>query len=141
MKLQKQFLLFCAVGVAGLAVDIGVLYTLAPELNWYLARLVSFVCAATATWALNRKFTFEAQEAKCWSAVARQYLGYLSAMVVGGAINYACYVVVMAMFSGPFVAAAGVAVGSVAGLLANFTLARQAVFRRARTNAGQSASH
>ena len=133
MKLQKQFLLFCAVGVAGLVVDIGVLYALAPELNWYLARLVSFICAATSTWALNRKFTFEAQNDGSRSAVARQYLEYLSAMVVGGAINFACYVVVMALFKGPTIAAAGVAVGSVAGLLANFTLARQAVFRKART--------
>lgn len=137
MKVQKQFLLFCAVGVAGLAVDIGVLYALAPELNWYLARLVSFIGAATTTWALNRKFTFEAQVATPWSAVARQYVGYLSAMVVGGTINYACYVAVMTMFTGPAVAAAGVAVGSVAGLFANFALARQAVFRRARVNPSQ----
>jgi putative flippase GtrA len=137
MKLQKQFLLFCAVGVAGLAVDISVLYALAPELNWYLARLVSFVAAATTTWALNRKFTFEAQVAAPWSAIARQYVGYLSAMVVGGTINYACYVAVMAMFTGPAVAAAGVAVGSVAGLFANFALARQAVFRSARVNPSQ----
>lgn len=129
MKRRKQFVLFCAVGVVGLAVDIGVLYALAPQLDWYVARLVSFVCAATATWALNRRFTFEAQLPKPLSGLAQQYLGYLSAMVLGGAINYACYVAVIAFFEGPAVAAAGVALGSVAGLFANFTLARKAVFR------------
>ena len=106
MKLQRQFLFFCAVGVAGLVVDVGVLYALAPWLDWYLARLVSFLCAATATWALNRRFTFQARQAEPPSRVARQYLGYLSAMAVGGAINYACYVAVMACFKGPAVAAA-----------------------------------
>ncbi len=130
MKLRKQFLLFCAVGVAGLVVDIGVLYALAPELNWYLARLVSFLCAATVTWALNRRFTFDAQLAESLSSIARQYLGYLCAMGVGGAINYACYVAVMAVLNGPAVAAAGVALGSVAGLFANFAMAKRAVFRK-----------
>ena len=42
MKAGREFLLFAAAGVAGLGVDVGVLYLAAPVLGWYLARVLSF---------------------------------------------------------------------------------------------------
>jgi hypothetical protein len=56
----------------------------------------------------------------------------------GGAINFAVYVFVVATLSGdrglpaefgPFIPYLGVALGSISGLVANFTLSKRFVFR------------
>ena len=64
MKAGREFLLFAAVGVVGFGVDVAVLYLVAPLLGWYGARVLSFIAAATATWALNRRYTFGARHSE-----------------------------------------------------------------------------
>ena len=125
MKLGRQFLSFAVVGAIGFVVDVAVLYLVAPLLGWYGARLVSFLAAATATWALNRRYTFRRSEA----SVLREYLGYLVTMLGGAVVNYGAYVLVLRWFAGPWAPAAGVALGSCAGLVVNFLSARYLVFR------------
>jgi putative flippase GtrA len=134
----RQLLLFAVAGVIGLAVDMGVLYLLAPLLahgfappfNWYAARVLSFICAATATWLFNRRFTFAgARAASLW----RQWLAYLSAMLGGAAVNYAVYVLALRLLAEPLgllAPAASVALGSLAGMGVNFLSARHLIFRR-----------
>ena len=58
MKLAREFLSFAVVGTIGFVVDLGVLYVVAPTLGWYGGRVLSFLAAASVTWALNRRFTF-----------------------------------------------------------------------------------
>jgi putative flippase GtrA len=130
MKASREFLFFAAAGVTGLGVDVGVLYLAAPWLGWYLARVLSFVAAATATWALNRRYTFAARH----SGVSRlcEYLGYLLTMLGGAVVNYGVYVLVLHALAGPWVPAAGVALGSVAGLALNFLSARYLIFKSPR---------
>jgi putative flippase GtrA len=129
MRLTRQIVWFCVAGVIGLAVDLAVLYASAPWLNWYGARIVSFLSAATATWAFNRRLTFhDGGRTASIQFVALQYLRYLAAMLVGGGVNYSVYVLVLNSYSGVGGPALGVAAGSLAGLVINFTLARYAVF-------------
>jgi len=128
MKLGRQFLSFAVVGAIGFVVDVAVLYLVAPLLGWYGARVLSFLAAATATWALNRRYTFRRSEA----SVLREYLGYLVTMLGGAVVNYGAYVLVLHWATGPWVPAAGVALGSCAGLVVNFLSARYLVFKPPR---------
>lgn len=130
MKIGREFLSFAVVGAAGFVVDVVVLYLLAPLLGWYGARVLSFLAAATATWALNRRYTFSARRANNGSgSVLREYLGYLVTMLGGAVVNYGAYVLVLHEMSGAWAPALGVALGSCAGLVVNFLSARYLVFR------------
>jgi putative flippase GtrA len=144
--MSRQFLLFCVAGVLGLVVDTAVLYATAPWLGWYGARLLSFWCAASTTWAFNRRFTFVTPNresltaAETTSQELAQYLRYLASMLLGGAVNYAIYVATLKGFGlnantawmgielSPWLGMIGVALGSIGGLLFNFASARYFVF-------------
>jgi len=56
----KQFIKFGMVGIIGFFVDSYALYGFMDflGLDLYVGRLASYLVAATATWALNRIFTF-----------------------------------------------------------------------------------
>jgi len=129
-KAGREFLRFAAVGAAGFVVDVAVLYLAAPWLGWYGARVLSFLVAATATWALNRRYTFTARHSG--TSIVREYLGYLVTMLGGAVVNYGAYVGVLHAFEGRWVPALGVAAGSCAGLVVNFLAARHLVFKARR---------
>ena len=133
-RLVGQFARFGMVGIAGLLVDLGVLFVTAPWLGWYGGRAISFWAAASATWWLNRRFTFAPATAESTvvtkGAVGGEYLRYLGSMMVGAALNYGAYVLVLHFVQGPKAPALGVVVGSLAGMFANFIAARQFVFRQ-----------
>lgn len=122
----RRLFLFGVAGVLGFVVDVGVLYLLAPWLGWYAARVLSFLAAATATWAFNRRFTFAVgRPASLW----REYVSYVVAMLGGAAVNYAVYVLTLHTVQGPWAAALGVALGSLCGMVVNYLSARHLVFR------------
>jgi len=122
----RQLIRFALVGVAGLLVDVAVLYLLAPLCGWYAGRVLSFIAAATCTWLLNRTFTFEPTgHAPVW----REYLHYLVSMLGGAAVNYLTYVLTLHWLDIAAAPAVGVALGSLAGMTVNFTAARYFVFR------------
>ncbi len=130
MKLWREFLRFSVVGVIGFGVDVAVLYAAAPLMGWHAARVLSFLAAATTTWALNRRITFQAASSVTGVRnVWRQYLRYLFTMLGGGAINYLVYATTLHFSAGTGTPALGVALGSIAGLFANFASARYLVFR------------
>ncbi|UVH57239.1 GtrA family protein [Variovorax paradoxus] len=131
MKIGRELLSFALVGVIGLVVDVVVLYLLAPLLGWYGARVVSFLAAATTTWAFNRRYTF-APSASAGRSLWREYLGYLATMAAGAVLNYGAYVLTLHWVEGRWAAALGVALGSLAGMSANFLSARYLVFRSHR---------
>ena len=127
--LLGQLIRFSIIGVIGFVVDASALYAVIYGLGAdpYTGRVISFLCAATATWWLNRRFTFpDARD----SAAHRQWAIFVAFMVVGAAFNYGAYAAVV--FYGPAHALtplAGVAVGSLAGLAVNFTTSKLFVFR------------
>ncbi len=125
----RQFISFAMVGVVGFLVDAGALQiALVVGLGLYLGRVVSYLMAASATWLLNRRYTFKgASEGSAWSEWARFVLSQLS----GATVNLTVYGLLV--YSSPFVArnpVIGVALGSIAGMLINFIAARSFAFRR-----------
>ena len=122
-----QFLRFGVVGTVGFVVDTAVLYAgLAVGLGLYSGRAVSYVAAATTTWALNRAWTFRGRSE---GGVARQWALFLVVNLIGFACNYGTYAALVAGV--PAVAEApvlGVAAGALAGMIGNFLLSRRYVF-------------
>lgn len=134
--MRGQVLRFALVGVAGLLVDLLVLYVaLAAGAGWYGGRVLSFLCAVLVTWQINRRFTFQAGRGD--TSLWREWWRYLLAMSAGGAINYATYsllVYLAARWLAPhLLALLGVCAGSLAGMSANFIGARYFVFQEKHT--------
>ncbi len=125
--LAQEFLRFGVVGVVGFVVDAGVLYgMLALGAGLYGGRAISYVAAATATWALNRVWTFRGRGG---GPVHRQWALFLVVNLLGFALNYGTYAVLVTFV--PVVAAhpvLGVAAGAIAGMFTNFALSRRLVF-------------
>jgi putative flippase GtrA len=122
-----QFLKFGVVGTIGFVVDTAVLYAgLALGLGLYSGRAVSYLAAATTTWALNRAWTFRGQgSGPAW----RQWAVFVAINLIGFACNYGTYAALVAFV--PLVAqhpVIGVAAGSLAGMVGNFVLSRRFVF-------------
>lgn len=126
-----QFLRFGVVGTLGFLVDAGVLMVMiALGLGPYAGRVISYVAAASATFALNRAWTF--RERRGTGRVAAQWTRFLLVNLIGFAANYGTYALLLAAV--PLVArqpVLGVAAGSVAGMFLNFALSRRLVFRAA----------
>ena len=129
---SQQLLRFAAVGAAGFFVDAGALMlaTKGFGLGLYSGRVFSYLCAATFTWICNRRFTFTGIDHR---PAAVQWLRFLGANALGGAVNYGVYAALVTVSAA--VAAwpvAGVAAGSVAGLIFNFAISKFWVFRPQR---------
>jgi putative flippase GtrA len=128
----RQALRFAAVGVLGFLVDAGVLMATRslPGLNLYSGRAVSFLAAVTATWALNRSFTFKEHASP---SMLKEWVRFCAANALGGAVNLGVYAwlvnSVSLVHNSPVL---GVAAGSLSGLAVNFTLSRVFVFRAHR---------
>lgn len=129
MSQLAQISRFAVVGVIAAAVDMAVVEAMIrfAGADPYSARVVSYLAAATAAWAMNRHFTFRKSDR---SGAFEQWLRYLGSNLVGGLVNYAVYALLIAtlpVFARyPF---AAVAVGSLAGMAFNYTASRQFVFR------------
>jgi putative flippase GtrA len=117
---------FIVVGTLGFAIDGGLLYLLVRSgVDPYLARALSFPPAVTATWYLNRVWTFAARQ----GAARRQYARYLAVQLVGALSNYGVYAAILSLgHRSPEGALAALAAGSLAGLVINFAGARALVF-------------
>jgi putative flippase GtrA len=130
-----QFLRFGVVGTVGFVVDTAVLYAgLGAGLGLYGGRALSYLVAATTTWALNRAWTFRGQGE---GPAMRQWALFVVLNLVGFAFNYGTYA---ALVAGSAVVAQhpviGVAAGSLAGMVGNFVLSRRFVFGGTRGPSG-----
>lgn len=125
---MTQFLRFCVVGTVGFAIDAGILQLLvsAMDANPYFARVISFLAAASVTWLLNRRYTFELEH----GATRAEWARYTSFMVFGALVNYGAFAFLITVWefahAQPWL---GVAVGSIAGLGINFLTSRLLVFQ------------
>jgi putative flippase GtrA len=124
----RQFLRFGLIGTAGVFVDGSALYGAMHGLGLghYSGRILSWLIAATFTWSMNRRFTFEDDR-----PALVQWMKFLAANAVGGLVNYGVYCLLV--YFSPLVAAypiIGVGVGSIAGLFFNFTASKWVVFRK-----------
>ncbi|MCX7372912.1 MAG: GtrA family protein [Alphaproteobacteria bacterium] len=124
-----QFFRFGVVGTLGFVVDSAVLLAML----WlgagpYGGRVVSYVAAASTTWAVNRAWTF--RDAARDTPAARQWGVFVALNLLGFVANYGVYAALITwtetVRSWPVL---GVAAGSVAGMFINFSVARTIVFR------------
>jgi putative flippase GtrA len=125
----RRFWRFCVVGAAAYGVDAGLLMALVSALgmNPYGARVASFLAAATFTWWLNRRFTFEVAH----RPTRAEWTAYVALMALGAAVNYATYAAAITWW--PLAREhlwLAVALGSIAGLGINFSTSKR-LFARA----------
>lgn len=127
---MNQLLRFCVVGAVGFVIDAGILQllVLGAHANPYAARVASFMVAASATWLMNRRYTFAATR----HPTRMEWLRYIGFMSLGALVNYGVFALCIAFWASaraqPWL---GVAVGSVASLGLNFTTSRL-LFRKGR---------
>ncbi|GMN03774.1 GtrA family protein [Erythrobacter sp. MTPC3] len=123
-----RFARFALVGAAGFLVDIATLYgALAIGLGLYLGRAVSYLSAATFTWAVNRRFTFSTSA----SPSLAEWFRFVLANASGGLVNYITYAALVTWAAGLLAhPALAVACGSVAGLAVNYAASERFVFRK-----------
>lgn len=132
MIVVRQLVLFGIAGVLGFVVDAGVLRALVSgaHANAYVARLLSFLCAATATWLFNRHHTFRGVRKY---SLFGEWSRYLLAMCGGFALNYAVYAFlyyhVDRVRTWPEI---GVAAGSLGGMLVNYLVSRYWIYSHRR---------
>ncbi|MDB5413078.1 MAG: GtrA family protein [Rubritepida sp.] len=129
-KMIPQFLRFGVVGTVGFLVDAAVLTALLwAGFGPYGGRVVSYLAAASTTFALNRAWTF--RTASRDAPVAAQWGRFVALNMVGFVANYGTYA---ALIAGNAVVArypvVGVAAGSFAGMFINFGLSRRYVFKQ-----------
>lgn len=131
MRGWRQIAMFAVVGTAGFVADVAVLYSVALVLNWYAARIVSFILAATLTWYLNRNSTFrsEASQQTAPSTWHKEWKKYLATVSAGAVVNYALYAGVIQTWNHMAAPGAGVALGSIGGMILNFLAVRRWVYR------------
>jgi putative flippase GtrA len=118
---------FALVGLLGYVVDTLVLLLLVGlGGGLYLSRLGSWLTAASTTWLCNRRFTY----ANSSPARLQQWSRFLAANSIGATVNYACYALLVSNLSlfNQYLPLA-VAVGSLAGMLFNYTASSCWVFR------------
>ena len=122
---------FLLVGAVGFAIDGGLLSWLLGQ-GWSIvqARGVSFLAAVSATWWLNRTWTFQAAQK---SALRREYLLYFATQVGGALINLLVFFVLVHAFESlrhkPMIP---LAAGAVVAIAFNFSISRLVVFNRPR---------
>ncbi len=128
LALIRQMLAFGVVGVGGFVIDAGTLY-LARWLGsgLILGRLISYVTAATSTWALNRRFTFTSRQTQ---SLSHEWALFMISQLAGAAFNIGAYAWLVTtstlVTAQPII---GVAAGSLAGMLVNFFVAKKFVFQ------------
>jgi len=109
---------FAIVGAGGFFIDLSILLLLTSHaFNPYIARLISFLVAATCTWLLNRIFTFSVEN----KTTLREWWYYILIMATGGLANYTVYALFIYWLGhGQWQYAFGVVLGSLPGLCINF---------------------
>jgi len=129
--LFKQFISFGLVGVLGFLVDAGTYYLSASFIdNPYICRLISYFCAVTFTWIINRVFTFNKlfkDEKK--SILLLEWMKFFTSQIFGFIVNYSTFSLLV--YSFPFffdTPILAIAAGSLAGLTVNFFMARLFIF-------------
>jgi len=131
MRLRREIALFAVGGILGLLVDALVVQLLTSVAGWnpYLARVLSFLLAATFTWWWNRRYTFA--DRRSGHAASAEWLRWLVLMGGGALVNYGVYALLLLNFPAlhPWPALAAAA-GSAVAALVNFSAARGMLFRR-----------
>lgn len=126
--MSREFFRFAFIGALGFIVDALALVFAREIMGWglYVGRIFSYLIAASFTWFCNRKYTFRSQD----DFLLGEWFRFLNANALGGVVNYLVYAAAIRVAGeeGYFYIVA-VGLGSLSGLLFNFTMSRKLVFR------------
>lgn len=130
-RLQQlpRFLRFAIVGAAGFFVDVAILLVCMRMFDTgpYLGRMISYMCAATCTWYMNRSFTFADNQG---SHRGKEWFLFVLCSSLAGLLNYGAFAIfVYLVGQNVWSPTVGVGLGACAGLLVNYTLSKRLVFR------------
>jgi putative flippase GtrA len=124
---MKKFIRFVIVGATGFLVDAGTLWLLLTfsPLGPLSARVIAIALAMTATWLLNRSFTFGASK----RSMVVEGFRYGVIAVITSLVNYGIYagLLIMAPLLSPY---AALVFASIAAMLFSFFGYSRFVFRR-----------
>ena len=122
-----DFLRFGIVGAAGFVVNTACVYALRGLIGLPAAGVLAWALSATVTWWLNRSWTFAGRGA---GAMHHQWLRFISVNFLGFILYYTTFLILISHFrlcaAQPVIAIFG---GVLVGMVSNFTLSRQLVFR------------
>lgn len=127
--LLGQIWRFGLVGIVGYIVNAGLVESLVLSMGPIRAQMLAFPAAVSVTWWLNRNYTFGASQ----HSIHYEWLRYVLANMLGWAANNGAYL--WMIFSIPLAyrhPALAVAVGSLAGMVLNFSASRLIVFKKVR---------
>ena len=128
--LLLEIMHFCTVGCSGLCIDIAIfmLAVYGLGIHHLLAKIISFLTAASSNWALNRRFSFPAAHR---ARRDKQWMNFILVSGSGALLNLLIYWYLISSFAqmatAPFIAVAAAAVATAAW---NFTFAKLFIFRR-----------
>ena len=126
----RQFIPFCMVGGIGFVIDASILALLVHGLGLdpLLSRLVSFPCAMTVTWYLNRRVTFSHAVS---SKPRQEWFRYALVSMAGNLINFIVYAVCIrlsqVMYAYPEIA---LAIAAIIALVSNYIGLSRYAFRQ-----------
>lgn len=125
--LLLEFIRFGLVGTSGVVVDLAAAYGTVWLVGPYGAGAISYLCAATWTWALNRIWTWRGRgSGPLW----REWLRWLGVNTSGLVFNRGLFFILITLspycYDHLYIP---IALGGIAGMFANFFLARRLVFR------------
>jgi putative flippase GtrA len=135
--LIREFLRFGLVGLGGMFVDIAALWV---AINWmhagyYLGRVISYLVAATFTWAVNRRFTFRNA---AQGPLLKQWASYLVVNSAGAFTNLGVYSLIVGLGPKtglipalllPYLPYFADACGGVCGMVFNYAGSKLFIFR------------
>lgn len=129
MNRRKEIAFFGVAGILGYLVDVALTTLFHPFVGPYLARVPSFIGAATITWLFNRTFTFAHTE-KRHKSLRKEYLHYLGLMLFGLVSNYVVYAISITLISNTrYAIPLSVAFGSLAGMVVNYVNSKKHLYR------------
>jgi putative flippase GtrA len=132
-----EFVRFLVVGAFGFCMDAGLLQVfLHLGLGYYTGRIPSFLIACSATWLVNRLWTFKAAR---HAGKMRQAALYLGVQCVGWVTNLAIYALCLLVFPQlKAVILLPLAAGAGGGMVVNFLGSKHLAFRARLPAAGKS---
>lgn len=124
---KRQFIRFSVVGTIGFIVDAGIVWIFTHKnIHPIIAQIIAFSIAVIVTWLLNRNFSFTTSKRKWFY----ELLSYIFGTSIGSLISNGIYIFLVLRFSlffhNPVFA---VALGSLIGLIFNFTVSKFWVFK------------
>lgn len=127
--LRRQFSRFVLVGGFGFFIDAGLLTTLIDN-DWSIipARSCSFLFAVSATWFLNRLWTFDSGKVM---SMRKEYFYYFNVQILGAFINLSIFFALINIYpifqEAPLIP---LAIGAAISLVFNYLVSKKIVFRR-----------